>query len=169
MFFTALALATAFPPRPMTAEVTRDPITDLVRATAVLDDNRNRLIVSCDPSRFDGLRVTLHYTTWFDRGGLIAGVRPMTYRFDSNPPQRMGWYVQEDTATMKGRRRVDRFLQWLTVSERLVIRTRDIEDRPVDLTFRIQGAEPAIAQVREACTRSPRRRWWWPVLGRRND
>ncbi len=185
MFLTALALATAMPPQPMTAEVTRDPITDQVRARAVLNDNRNQIIVVCNPTEHAGLdgefpdpvgdllgisddtpniQVLLRFTSWFQRGNIFVGVRPMTFRFDSNRPQRLNWYVRDDTAILVGRRRVDSFMQWLSTSERLVIRTRDVEERPVDLTFRIAGAAEAIAQVREACVAPPRpeRRWWWP-------
>ncbi len=206
MFLTALALATAMPPQPMTAEVTRDPITDRVRARAVLNDNRNQIIVVCNPTEHSGLtgqfpdpvgdllgisddrpniQVLLRFTSWFPRGNIFVGVRPMafrvgsnrpqrgntsvgarpmTFRFDSNRPQRLNWYIRDDTAILVGRRRVDSFMQWLSTSERLVIRTRDVEERPVDLTFRVAGAAEAIARVREACVPPPRpeRRWWWP-------
>ncbi|MDQ8755417.1 hypothetical protein RCO27_04170 [Sphingosinicella sp. LHD-64] len=163
MFLTALALATAMPPRPMMAEVSRDPITDQVRARAVLNDNRNQLIVACDPTRYRGMRVMLRFPSWFDRGNIFSGVRPFTYRFDANPPRRFNWHIQDDTATLTGRRKVESFVQWLSSSERLVIRARDVEERPVDLSFRIAGAAPALAQVREACTQPRRRRgFWWP-------
>lgn len=163
MFLTALALATAMPPQPMTAEVTRDPISDRVRARAVLNDNRNQIIVACHPGEYRGIRVMLRFTSWFDRGNIFSGVRPMTFRFDSSRPRRINWHIQDDTATLTSQRRVDSFMQWLSTSEQLVIRTRDVEERPVDLTFRIAGAAPAIAQVREACTPPRReRRWWWP-------
>ena len=53
--------------------------------------------------------------------------------------------MRDRGARLAGRGRVACFLRGLIGAERLVFRTRDIEDHRFDLSFRIVGAQPAIA------------------------
>lgn len=155
MLLIALALAaTEPPPRPMTVEVVTDAITDQVSASAILRDRGERLVVACDASEYEGLRVSFHSTHWLARGNLFSGQRPLIYRFDDQPPRRMLWNVRERSGRLRGQSRVIPFLRALIGAERLVIRTLDIEDRRFDLLFRIAGARPAIDQLLEACKES---------------
>lgn len=158
MLFLALALAAAdqappLPaPRPMTVEVERDPINDRVSATATLRDAGNRLDVACDPRRYDGLRVSFTSMYWLARGNVLTGERSVTYRFDDQRPRRLYWHVDARSGRIgDSRNRARPFIRELLSSERVVLRTRDVSERPFDLTFRINGARPAIAQLLDAC------------------
>lgn len=158
MFLVALALASQapqlepepLPPRPMTLEVSRDPITDLVRATASLLDQGRRLDVACAPT-YDGIRVSFTSSHWMAGASILTGERPIIYRFDSDRPRRQIWIIRDRGARFDGRRRVTRFLRGLIASEYLVVRSRDVEDHRLDLTFRIVDAAPAISGLLEAC------------------
>ena len=153
MLFAALALAVVDPPppRPMAVEVVRDPITDAVRASASLYDAGQRLTVACDPARYPGVRVTFSTRHWLAGDSFFTGERPLIYRFDSQPPRRLIWIMRDRGARLSGRGRVTFFLSGLIAAERLVFRSRDIEDHRLDLTFRVVGAYPAIAELLQAC------------------
>jgi hypothetical protein len=158
MLFLALALVAAEAPpappepRPMSVDVTRDPINDRVNATATLYDARNRLDIACDPGRYDGLRVSFTSIYWLARGNVLTGERSVTYRFDDQRARRLYWHVESRSARIGDtRNRARPFIRELVSAERVVFRTRDVEEHPIDLTFRIHGARPAIAQLLDAC------------------
>lgn len=152
MFLIALALfAVEPPPRPMSVDVIQDPITDTVRAFAVVREGGDRLVVSCDPDRYDGPRVSFHARRWLARGNLFTGERPVIYRFDEAPPRRTMWDIEDRHGTLTGRSRVIGFLNDLVVAEKLVIRTRDIENHRYDLSFRLVDVRPAVEQALAAC------------------
>jgi hypothetical protein len=139
----------------MTMEVVRDPITDQVSADAILRDAGQRLSVSCDPAHYRGLRVSFSSMHWLARGNVLTGERAIVYRFDDQRPRRLLWQVGSRSGHIGDRRgRVAPFLRALIGAQRLVLRTRDVEERPFDLTFRIVGARPAIARLLEACGES---------------
>ena len=169
MFFAVLALAAASPvpvrsvvdpppPRPMTLEVQRDPITDQVRARASLYDSGQRLDIACDPARYEGVQVSFSTRHWFAGDSFFTGERPIIYRFDSQPPRRFVWIMRDRGARLSGRGRVAYFLSGLIVAEQLVFRSRDVEDHRLDLTFRIVGAYPAISELLQACGEGAMRR-----------
>ena len=152
MLLVALALLAVDPPvRPMEVEVVRDAITDEVRAFATVRDGGNRLVVSCNPARFDGAQVTFHARRWLARGNVFTGERGITFRFDSLPPQRSMWDVEDRQARLSSRRRAESFLGHLMTAERVVIRARDIEDHIFDMAFRLQDVRPAVEQALAAC------------------
>jgi hypothetical protein len=152
MLLIALALAAVDPPvRPMEVEVVRDAITDEVRAYAILRDGGNRLVVSCDPAKYDGAQVSFHGRRWLARGNALTGERPVVFRFDSLPPQRSMWDVEDRRGRLSSRRRATSFLGHLMSAEQVVIRARDIEDRPFDMVFRLQEVRPAVEQALAAC------------------
>lgn len=168
---TAMAMTTSeLPPQPMMVDIVTDPITDRVRASATLREDGHRLVVSCDPSRYDGARVAVHSRRWLARGNVFNGNRPMTHRFDDLAPRQMMWDVQDRRGLLTGERRVDSFVDHLSASERLVIRTYDIERHRFDMIFRLEQARPAIEQVLRTCEadreahRAPEgnifERWW---------
>lgn len=168
---TAMAMTTSeLPPQPMRVEIIADPITDRVRASATLREDGHRLVVSCDPSRYDGARIAVHSRRWLARGNVFSGNRPMTHRFDDLPPRRMMWDVQDRRGLLTRERRVDSFVEHLLASEKLVIRTYDIERHRFDMVFRLEQVRPAVEQVLQACEadweahRNPERnifrRWW---------
>ena len=155
MFLMALTLAAVEPPpRPMEVEVIRDAITDQVRAFATVHAGRDRLVVSCNPARYRGARISFHAAHWLARGNLFTGERPVVSRFDDLPPRRMMWDVNNRRGTLTGAR-VYNFLNHLVAADRLVIRTRDIENHRYDLTFRLLGVRPAVDQALAACAASP--------------
>jgi len=155
MFLMALTLAAVEPPpRPMEVEVIRDAITDQVRAFATVRAGRDRLVVSCDPARYRGVRVSFHAAHWLSRGNLFTGERPVVFRFDDLPPRRMMWDVDNRRGMLTGSR-VYNFLNHLVAADRLVIRTRDIENHRYDFTFRLLGVRPAVDQALAACRGSP--------------
>jgi len=153
MLLAALALAAVEPPppHPMTVEVNRDAITDKVSASANLYDAGQRLTIACDRAHYHGIRVTFSTNRWMAGDSILTGERPLIYRFDEQRPRRLIWIMRDRGARLAGRGRVTFFLYGLISSERLVFRTRDIEDHPIDISFRIAGAYPAIAQLLDAC------------------
>ena len=152
MFLIALALsAIEPPPQPMEVELVHDAINDHLRAYAIQRDHRNRLVVSCEPARYDGARVTFHSERWLGRGNVFTGERPVIYRFDQGPARRMMWDVNDRRGTLTSHQRVRTFLQSLVTAEKLVIRARDSEDHPFDITFRLMDVRPAVEQVLRTC------------------
>lgn len=162
MFLLALALVAAEPPspppRPMRVEITRDTISDDVTAVATLQDGRAKLTLACDPDDYEGVRVVFTSDHWLAGNSFFTGERPLLYRFDEEHPVRLVWIMRDRGARLAGRDRVTRFLRGLITAERLLFRTRDIEDRPVDVAFRIVGARPAVQQLLEACGEQRMRR-----------
>jgi len=156
MLLAALALAAVEPPppAPMSVEVRRDSITDEVVASANLYDYGQRLTIACDPAHYSGMRVSFSTNRWMAGDSFFTGERPLVYRFDSEPARRFVWIMRDRGARLSGRSRVSYFLGGLIASERLVLRSRDVEDHPFDLTFRINGAYPAIARLLDACGES---------------
>jgi hypothetical protein len=154
MLTLALALAAApplSPAEPMFTEITRDPITDHVRAFAIVQDGLNRISVGCDPTRFDGLRVTLTSQHWLGRGEPFVGARGLTYRFDDAPARRMLWMVEDRSARIFYGRNVRSFVRWLANSDSLVFRTRTIDEHRLDIAFRLIETRAPLRQVLEAC------------------
>lgn len=154
MLLFALALAAGPPlppPQPMFAEISRDPITDEIKAFATVQDGMNRISVGCDPTRFDGLRVSLTARTWLGRGEPFVGARGLTYRFDDAPPRRMLWMFSDRSARIFYRRNVRSFVQWLANSDHLVFRTRTVDERRLDIAFRLVGTREPLRRVLEAC------------------
>jgi len=152
----ALALAAIDPPaQPASVEVIRDPVTDHVRAYATIRSRRDRLVVSCDSDERAEPEVAFHADRWLARGNFFSGHRPITYRFDNRRPRRQMWHVEDRHATLTGRRRIAAFLSYLVASERLVIRTRDLERHRLDIVLPLRDVQPAIEQVMSACTGRP--------------
>lgn len=155
MLVTALTLLAAqLPPQPMTVNIGRDLINDRVRATATLRQGGSRLVVSCEPSDDDGPRILFHSRRWLARGNLLSGQRRLTYRFDNHTPRRMYWEVDDRRAALDKDRRVASFLRDLRTSRRLVIRARDMESRPFDTVFDLNGAAAAVDLVLRTCSAS---------------
>ena len=63
----------------------------------------------------------------------------------------MLWDVNDRRGTLSNHRRVQTFLQSLVTAEKLVIRARDSEDHPFDITFRLMDVRPAVEQVLRTC------------------
>lgn len=154
MFLLALAVAVAEPPSPMEVEIAQDPITDEVRAEAILRADGHRLVVGCDPSRYDGVRVTVHSRRWLQRGDPIHA-RIMTYRFDDELPRRVTWRVTDRRARLWKANRTEAFIARLATAQRLVVRTDDIEGHRFDMIFRPTEARPALDRMLEACGAAP--------------
>ena len=156
LFLMALALAATDPPaEPMSVEVIRDPITDHVRAYATVRARRDRLVVSCDSDEGSQPELAFHSERWLARGNVFTGYRPVTYRFDTRRPRRQMWRVDDRHVALTGQARIASFLAYLMASDSLVIRTRDIENHRVDVTFRLIEVRPAVEQVMSACSGRP--------------
>lgn len=136
--------------RPMTVEIRQDPISDEIRASAIIREDGNRLMVTCQTVDEEA-RISFHSRLWLARGHFLSGKRRITYRFDREPPMRSFWEVGDRRATLSDGRRVANFIQGLYSADRLVIRARDIENRPFNAIFRIKGARPAIEQALATC------------------
>lgn len=162
MFLIALALQAAEPPspppRPMRVEVTRDTISDDITATAILQDRDAKLQLVCEPDDYEGVRVIFSSRHWLAGNSFFTGERPLLYRFDEERPVRLVWIMRDRGARLAGRQRVTRFLRGLIGADQLLFRTRDIEDRPVDIAFRLVGARPAVEQLLTACGEQRMRR-----------
>lgn len=165
MFAIALALAAtqatpagdaemayaALEPQPMTVEVVRDAMNDRLRATATLRANGERIEIRCRAPDWGDVSVQYHSRQWIARGNLFTGQQPVTYRFDDHAPVRRLWRVSDRTARFDGRRRVIAFVGALLNSRRLVLRTRNIENRTFDAVFPIGETRPAIIELLHTC------------------
>jgi hypothetical protein len=154
MFLIALALASvqAEPaPRPMTVEIVRDAINDRLRATATLRANGERIEIRCEASDWGDVSVQYHSRRWIARGNFLSGQQPVTYRFDDHAPSRRLWHVRDRVASFDDRNRVIAFVAALMGARRLVLRTRDIENRSFDAIFPIGETQPAIVELLHTC------------------
>jgi hypothetical protein len=160
MFLIALALAAtqAQPaplpepaPQPMTVEVVRDAINDRLRATAILRANGERIEIRCRAPDWGDVSVEYHSRRWIARGNFLSGMQPVTYRFDDHAPSRRLWHVRDRTASFDDRGRVIAFVGALMNARRLVLRTRDIENRTFDAVFPIGETQGAIVELLHTC------------------
>ena len=141
-------------PRPMVVEIERDPVTDAVSAFAIAHSPKGRLSIGCDPDRYRGIRVSFRSRNWLAEEAFLARRRRMTYRFDNAVPVRGQWNIKNDTATLLPWSDVPVFVSWAVNSRRLVIRSKDIENRERDLVFSLEGSRPAVDKMLEVCRMS---------------
>jgi hypothetical protein len=159
MFSIVLALAPALAtapnaepaPEPMTVEVVRDPINDRLRATAILRANGERIEIRCRAPDWGEVSVQYHSRHWIARGNFLSGLQPVTYRFDDHAPVRRLWHVRDRTASFDERGRVIAFVGALMRAQRLVLRTRDIENRTFDAIFPIGETQSAVVELLHTC------------------
>ena len=160
MFSIALALAATLAeppsraepaPQPMTVEVVRDAITDRLSATATLRAGGERIELRCRAPHWGEVSVEYHSRHWIARGNFLTGRQPVTYRFDDHAPVRRLWRVHERVARFDDRGRAIAFIGALMNARRLVLRTRDIENRTFDVVFPIGDTQPAIVELLHTC------------------
>jgi hypothetical protein len=158
MFLIALAvaapLAAAQPepaPQPMTVAVVRDAITDRLSATATLRANGERIEIRCRAPDWGEVSVEYHSRRWIARGNFLTGQQPVTYRFDDHAPVRRLWHVDERVAGFDNPSAVIAFVDGLLGARRLVLRTRDVENRTFDASFPIGETRPAITELLHTC------------------
>jgi hypothetical protein len=158
MFLIALALAAPLaapeaepPAQPMTVEVVRDPINDRLRATATLRANGERIEIRCRAPDWGDVSVEYHSRRWIARGNFLSGQQPVTYRFGDHAPIRRLWHVRDRVASFDDRGRVIAFVAALMNARRLVLRTRDIENRTFDAAFPIGETQGAIVELLHTC------------------
>lgn len=148
----ALAAAQAAPiPAPLEVEIARDAITDRQRATATLRGDRERIVIHCEAPNWGDIHVRYHSRRWLARGNFLSGQNPITIRFDDQQPQRRLWHVRDRTANFDDRGRAIAFLRSLMSARRLVLRTRDVENRSFDSVFEIGETAPAIVALLQTC------------------
>jgi len=138
-------------PRPLEIGIARDAITDRQRATATLRANGERLVISCAAPNWGDINVAYHSRRWLARGNFLTGHQPVTYRFDDQRPHRRLWHVRQRTANFDDRGRAISFLRGLMGARRLVLRTRDIENRTFDSVFEIGESTSAITALLNTC------------------
>jgi hypothetical protein len=138
-------------PQPMTVEVVRDPINDRLSATATLRANGERIEIRCREPDWGDVSVQYHSRRWIARGNVLTGQQPVTYRFDEHGPIRHLWRVRDRRASFEGRGRVIAFVRALMNAHRLVLRTRDIENRTFDAAFPIGESQTAIVELLHTC------------------
>jgi hypothetical protein len=158
MFLIALTLAAPLAaaqsesaPQPMTVEVVRDAITDRLSATATLRANGERIELRCREPDWGEVSVEYHSRRWIARGNFLTGQQPVTYRFDDHAPVRRLWHVDERIAGFDNRNAVIAFVDGLLGARRLVLRTRDVENRTFDASFPIGETRSAIAVLLHTC------------------
>jgi hypothetical protein len=151
----AVQAATVQPAPPLEAAITRDAITDRLRATAILRGEGERIEIRCESPDWGDVSVRYHSRRWLARGNILTGQTPVTYRFDDQRPRRKLWHVSDRTASFDDRGRLVAFLRAMLGAHRLVLRTRDIENRTFDSVFTIGESASAIAQILQTCG-SPR-------------
>jgi hypothetical protein len=138
-------------PQPMTVEIVRDAINDRLRATATLRANGERIEIRCRAPDWGDVSVQYHSRRWIARGNFLSGLQPITYRFDDHAPHRRLWHVRDRVASFDERGRVIAFVTGLMGARRLVLRTRDIENRTFDAIFPIGETQSAIVELLHTC------------------
>lgn len=156
MILTLLALvalqpAAEPPPQPMEIAITRDPITDRLRAVATLRNNGERIVIRCESPDWGDVHVEYHSRRWLARGNVLTGQNPVIYRFDQQRRVRRLWHVDDRTASFDDRGRLISFLRAMMGARRLVIRTRDIENHRFDSVFPLGESTNAITQLLQTC------------------
>lgn len=145
---------TVQPPLPApgrtTLEISRDPLDDSVRAFVVFRAGRAQLSVGCNRDQFGGVRVGLTDNAWFT-GRTIVGQRPVRVRFDRHRAWSTRWDVDDGMLSLRGREPVTNFIGWMLLSERIAMRTTDVEDRRLDYVFDLRESRAAIEQMLTAC------------------
>jgi hypothetical protein len=139
------------PAQPMTVDVVRDAINDRLRATAILRANGERIEIRCRAPDWGDVSVQYHSRHWIARGNVFTGQQPVTYRFDDHAPVRHLWRARDRSASFDGRGRVIAFVGALMNARRLVLRTRDIENRTFDAVFPIGETRSAIVELLHTC------------------
>jgi hypothetical protein len=148
----ALAATQAAPiPAPLEIEIARDAITDRERATATLRGDGERIVIRCEAPNWGDIDISYHSRRWLARGNFLTGHSPVTIRFDDGRPQRRLWHVRDRTANFDDRGRAIAFLRALMSARRLVVRTRDVENRTFDSVFQIGESTPAIVALLHTC------------------
>jgi hypothetical protein len=148
----ALAATQAAPtPAPLEIEITRDAITDRARATATLRGDGERIVIRCEAPNWGDIDVSYHSRRWLARGNFLTGQQLVTIRFDDGRPQRRLWHVRDRAANFDDRGRAIAFLRSLMTARRLLLRTRDVENRIFDSLFEIGESTPAIVALLHTC------------------
>ena len=156
MFLIALGLlagqaAEQQQPEPVEIAIQRDAITDHLRATATLRGEDGRIEIRCESPDWGDVRIEYHSRRWLARGNIFTGQQPVTFRFDEGRAYRRLWHVRDRTASFDDKGRVINFLVSMMRSNRLVLRTRDVENHTFDARFEIAEARPAITQLLQTC------------------
>ena len=107
--------------------------------------------IRCRAPAWGEVSVQYHSRHWIARGNFLTGRQPVTYRFDDHAPVRRFWLVRQRVARFDDRGRAIAFIGALMNSRRLVLRTRDIENRTFDASFPIGETRPAIAALLQTC------------------
>ena len=154
---TFVLAAAAFQPAAMpTLEIRRDPMTDRVSAMAIVRSPEGRLEIGCDPTRYQGIRLTAHSTrAWFAREEFVSRARRFQFRFDRARPVRVRWETERRTAWVESSRTTRLMIQRARTAHRLAIRGEDLEGRRVDLIFDLTGAWPMIERAYNICSGIP--------------
>ena len=144
--------------RPVVYESHVDPVDDSVSAFVTLHAERGRsegsggrLSIGCDPREYRGVRVILASDGWLQESWYTAR-RTVRYRFDQARYFKAWWETSEGVAFEGSRKHVARFLGWMMGSERLALRTRDVEGREIEMVFPLAGVRPELDRMLTACS-----------------
>ncbi|HEY0043734.1 MAG TPA: hypothetical protein VGB62_04210 [Allosphingosinicella sp.] len=137
--------------RPVVYESHVDPVDDSVSASVSLRGERGaRLSVGCDPREYRGVRVMLAADGWLQESWYTAR-RTVRYRFDAGKPRKAWWETGDGIAYERSPKHVARWIGWMMQSERLALRTRDIEGREIEIVFPLAGLRPELDRMLTAC------------------
>ena len=137
--------------RPVIHESHVDPLDDSVSASVTLRGERGtRLSIGCDPREYRGVRIMLASDGWLQESWYTAR-RTVRYRFDTDRQRKAWWETSEGVAYERSHKHVARWIGWMINSERLALRTRDIEDREIEIVFPLAGVRPELDRMLTAC------------------
>lgn len=131
---------------------TRDAITDKQRTFVGLAAGNDTLRIGCDAD-FATNRVVVQLVTdeFLGSYGLLNGLHPLTYRFNSTPPVTFDWHIRDRTALISERKPVAAFLRSMANSSKVVMRLRRQSGEEIDKEFKFREASAAINRVVERC------------------
>ena len=133
-----------------TVDIWRDPLDDSVRAFVTFRVEGGRLTIGCNRDDWRGVRIMLSDRGWF-APSQWRGRRPVRYRFDDARARGAIWRTNEGYVYTQSRRNVRAFLEWMVASDRVAMRSTDVEDREREFVFQIAGARGPLTQMLQAC------------------
>lgn len=127
----------------------QDPVTDATQAGIVLTSDRDVLMIGCNKTEENRIRIT------FDPRRSIK-VEPLltqfvTIRFDQGKPELGGWNITREVAFIRDPKRVNGFVRQLVKAEKVVIRVAGADGQYIDGVFQITSAREALAKLSSAC------------------
>lgn len=129
-----------------------DPITDFKRGIASVTDNKQMLIVKCDPGKSHEIYATIVVDKWLGKGP--RPFRAMQYRFDSGEPQTMtAYHADKSVVIMNGPygKARDQFVPRILSASKLAVKLTTYDGEIYTTVLNIAGGRQAVESAIATC------------------